>query len=159
LGKHKDSFEKAFGKIVLMKKNRPSFQIVLKYVLLQTPSLIFLILALIVLRQWFDFSAYLVVGFVGLWALKDAILFPFLWRYYDTDQFPDRFAMVNRTGLTISRLEPDGYVQVGCERWCARIAETGKPIEKGKCIRVKNIEGLKLTVEPSTECNRISYES
>jgi membrane protein implicated in regulation of membrane protease activity len=158
LGKHKDSSEKAFGKIVLMKKNRPSFQIVLKYVLLQTPSLIFLILALIVLRQWFDISAYLVVGFVGLWAAKDAILFPFLWRYYDTDQFPDRFAMVNRTGLAISRLEPDGYVQVGGERWWARTAETGKPIEKGKCIRVKNIEGLKLTVEPSTECNRISYE-
>jgi membrane protein implicated in regulation of membrane protease activity len=156
LGKHKDLLEKAFGKIVIMKKNRPSFQIVLKYVLLQTPSLIFLILALIVLRQWFDISAYLVVGFVGLWALKDAILFPFLWRYYDTDQFPDRFAMVNRTGLAISRLEPDGYVQVGGERWWARTAETGKPIEKGKCIRVKNIEGLKLTVEPLTEYNRIS---
>jgi hypothetical protein len=67
-----------------MKKNRPSFQIVLKYVLLQTPSLIFLILVLIVLRQWFNISAYLVVGFVGLWAAKDAILFPFLWLFLNS---------------------------------------------------------------------------
>jgi hypothetical protein len=49
-GKHKDLLEKASGKIELLKKIRPSFHIVLKYVLLQIPSLIFLILALIVLR-------------------------------------------------------------------------------------------------------------
>jgi membrane-bound ClpP family serine protease len=155
-GKHKDSSKKALGKLESVKQTKPSFKIVLKYALLQIPSLIFLILVLIVLRQWFDIPVYLALGFIALWVAKDIILFPFLWRYYDADQLPDRFTMVNSTGLAISRLEPEGYVQIRGERWLARTAETEKPIERGKGIRVKNIRGLKLMVEPLTEDNEIS---
>ena len=155
-GKHKDSSKEALGKILSMKQDRPSFKIVLKYAMLQIPSLIFLILVIIILRQWFDIQTYLAVGFIGLWVAKDIILFPFLWKYYDADQLSDRFAMVNSTGLAISRLEPEGYVQIRGERWLARTAETEKPIERGKYIRVKNIEGLKLIVEPLREGNGIS---
>jgi membrane-bound ClpP family serine protease len=54
---------------------------------------------------------------------KDIFLFPFLWRFHDPNQYPDRFRMVGRKGFTLTHLNPDGYVQVQEERWQAGIYE------------------------------------
>ena len=91
------------------------------------------------------------VGLLGFWVGKDILLFPFLWRFYDPNQFPDRFRMVGRKGFALTRLDPDGYVQVQGERWQASIYEDHASIEKEEAICVEAINGLKLTVRPCTE--------
>jgi membrane-bound ClpP family serine protease len=82
---------------------------------------------------------------------KDIFLFPFLWRFHDPNQYPDRFRMIGRKGLTLTRLNPDGYVQVQGERWQAGIYEGQASIEQGEAIRIEAVNGLKLTVRPCTE--------
>jgi membrane-bound ClpP family serine protease len=82
---------------------------------------------------------------------KDIFLFPFLWRFHDPNQYPDRFRMNGRKGFALTRLNPDGYVQVQGERWQAGIYEEQASIEQGEAICIKAINGLKLTVRSCTE--------
>jgi membrane-bound ClpP family serine protease len=91
--------------------------------------------------------AYLVWGLVIFWIAKDLFLFPFLWRFYDPDQYSDRFGMVGRKGIALSRLSPDGHVRVHGERWQAAVADGQVPIERGEPIRVVAVDSLKLTVK------------
>lgn len=87
----------------------------------------------------------------GFWVAKDIFMFPFLWRFYDPNQYPDRFQMIGRRGFALTRLNPDGYVQVRGERWRAGTYEKQVSIEPGQEIRIEAIDGLKLTVRPCGE--------
>jgi membrane-bound ClpP family serine protease len=133
------------------KTDKPPLQVVIKYFFLQLPGQATFILILVLTRQWLEAPAYLMWGVLGFWVIKDIFLFPFLWRLYDPNQYPDRFRMVGRKGLTLTHLNPDGYVQVQGERWQAGIYEEQACVEKGKVICVEAINGLKLTVRPCTE--------
>ncbi|MEJ2285347.1 MAG: NfeD family protein [Desulfobacterales bacterium] len=133
------------------KPARPSVRIVIKYFLLQLPGQIAFILILLLVRRWLEAPAYLLWGLLGFWVSKDIFLFPFLWRFYDPNQYPDRFRMVGRKGFTLTRLNPDGYVQVQGERWQAGINEEHASIEKDESICVEAINGLKLTVRSCSE--------
>lgn len=126
----------------------PPLGIVLKYVLLQVPSLIALAAILWWARQWFKVPDYLVWMTLLIWLAKDVVLFPFLWRYYDSKQIPDRFEMVGRRGTALSDLNPEGYVQINGERWKAVNSEPDISVTSGDEVRVKAVNGLKLTVEP-----------
>ncbi|MGD8444042.1 MAG: NfeD family protein [Desulfobacterales bacterium] len=106
---------------------------------------------LVLIRQWLEVPAYLTWGLLCFWVGKDIFLFPFLWRFHDPNQYPDRFRMIGRKGFTLTRLNPDGYVQVQGERWQAGIYEGQASIEQGEAIRIEAVNGLKLTVRPCTE--------
>jgi membrane protein implicated in regulation of membrane protease activity len=133
------------------KVTRPSIRITAKYFVLQLPGQISFILILALFRQWVELPDYLTWGLLGFWVGKDIILFPFLWRFYDPNQYPDRFRMVGRKGVALTPLNSDGHVQVKGERWQARTAGDRIAIERGDTIRVEAIHGLKLTVRPWTE--------
>jgi len=133
------------------KPDRPPLRVVLKYSLLQLPGQIAFILILVLARQWLEAPAYLMWGLLGFWVGKDIFLFLFLWRFYDPNQYPDRFRMVGRKGFALTRLHPDGYVEVQGERWQAGIYEEQASIEQGEAICIEAINGLKLTVRPCTE--------
>ena len=133
------------------KPARPPVRIVIKYFLLQLPGQVAFILILLLARQWLETPAYLIWGLLGFWVGKDIVLFPFLWRFYDPNQYPDRFQMVGRKGFALTHLNPDGYVQVQGERWQAGIYEKHASIEKGEAICVEAINGLELTVRSCTE--------
>ena len=75
------------------KPARPPVGIVIKYFLLQLPGQVAFILILLLARQWLETPAYLLWGLLGFWMDKDIFLFPFLWRFYDPNQYPDRFQM------------------------------------------------------------------
>ena len=122
-----------------------------KYFLLQLPGQVAFILILLLARQWLETPAYLIWGLLGFWVGKDIFLFPFLWRFHDPNQYPDRFWMDGRNGFTLTRLNPDGYVQVQGERWQAGIYEGQSFIEQSEAIRIEAVNGLKLTVRPCTE--------
>ena len=130
--------------------DRPPIRIVLKYVLLQLPGQVLFLLFLLLVRRWVEAPPYLVWALFGIWVGKDIVLFPFLWRFYDPHHYPDRFSMAGRTGVALTRLNPNGYAQVKGERWQAVIQEELAPIEKGETICVEDISGLELTVKSCT---------
>jgi membrane-bound ClpP family serine protease len=117
----------------------------------EMPGQVALILILVLIRRWLEVPAYLMGGLLGFWVGKDIFLFPFLWRFYDPNQHHDRFRMVGRKGIALTRLNPDGYVQVQGERWQAGICKDQTSIEQGEAIYIEAINGLKLTVRPFTE--------
>ena len=133
------------------KPTRPPVRIVIKYILLQLPGQAAFILILLLVRQWLEAPAYLMWGLLGFWVGKDIFLFPFLWRFYDPNQYPDRFRMVGRKGFALTSLNPDGYVLVQGERWQAGIYGENAFIKKGEAICVEAIEGLELAVRPCPE--------
>lgn len=131
--------------------NTLSLRIIIKYILLQLPGLALFALILLFLQHWVKVPSFLAWGLLVLWVGKDIFLFPFLWRFYDPDQYSDRFRMVGRKGFAMTRLNPDGYVRVQGERWQACIAEGRAPVEQGEAICVAAAAGLKLTVRACAE--------
>ena len=132
----------------------PGVPQIARYVLLQLPGQVSFALILVLFRHWLEIPTYLMWGLLGLWVGKDILLFPFLWRYYDPNQFPDRFGMVGLKGIALNRLNPDGIVQVRGERWQAELADGPPPVKKGETICVDAIYGLKLKVRSCAEDSR-----
>ncbi len=126
--------------------SRPPLRVIIRYFLLQLPGQAAFVLSLLLLRHYVEIPACLAWILIVLWVGKDFFLFPFLWRFYDPDLYPDRFKMVGRIGVALTRLEPDGYVQVRGERWQAAAAEGQAPIAQGEKICVEAIDGLTLSV-------------
>jgi membrane protein implicated in regulation of membrane protease activity len=128
------------------KPDRPPLRIIVKYFLLQLPGMVTFALLLFLFHRWTEVPAYLLWVLLGIWVAKDILLFPFLWRFYDPDNYPDRFRMTGRRGIALTRLDPDGYVRVRGERWHAAVAEGEAVVEKGDAICVEAVNGLRLTV-------------
>jgi len=122
-----------------------SARVVVRYAVLQVPAVVILVLVLTLVRRWVDLPAWFVWGLVALWVAKDVILFPFVWRAYDSD---DTNSMVGTRGIAEERLAPSGYVRVRGELWQAEVMGDGPPIDRGQRVRVRGICGLKLLVQP-----------
>ena len=117
-----------------------------RYILLNIPAMVLIILAIILVQKWITMPIWLSLTIIFIWLIKDVILFPFVWRAYDWDR-PAKFrSMIGKQGITRGRLAPAGYVRVQGELWKAESAEAGQPIESGKLVRVVKMEGLKLFV-------------
>ncbi len=121
-------------------------RIYLRYILLNIPAMVLIIMALILAQHWITIPIWLSLTIIFIWLIKDVILFPFVWRAYDWDR-PGRFrSMIGKQGITRERLAPAGYVLVQGELWKAEITEADQPIESGKFVQVVKMEGLKLFV-------------
>ena len=119
----------------------------MRYVLLQLPGVVLPSLLLMVAWQWFDFSFWVVISGIFVFVAKDVVLFPFVWRAYDTRSPDGVEAMAGDRGVAEERLNPEGYVRVRGELWLARTAGSNTIIEKGMRIRVVGGSGLILLVE------------
>jgi len=131
-----------------MGKRRWSRRVVIKYTLLQLPALVFLVLILHLVRLWVYMPAWLIWGMIVLWVVKDVMLFPFVWRSYDQELPSDANSMVGLRGIVKDRLAPSGYVEVHGELWRAEVVEGAPFVESGRGVRVKQIRGLTLIVQP-----------
>jgi membrane protein implicated in regulation of membrane protease activity len=134
-----------------MKKPDWPVQVVMRYALFQIPGLVLLILILILVRRWVDFPPWFFWGPVFIWIVKDAVLFPFVWRAYDWSRSKDVHSLVGTEGIVEERLAPSGYIRVHSELWQAEIIREGPPIEKGEVVRIQGIRGLTLLVQPCDE--------
>ena len=122
-------------------------QVVMRYALFQIPALVLLILILILVRRWVDFPLWFFWGSVFIWIVKDAVLFPFVWRAYDWSRSKDVHLLVGTEGIVEERLAPSGYIRVHGELWQAEMIREGPPIEKGKGVRIQGIRGFVLLVQ------------
>ncbi|MCB0162930.1 MAG: NfeD family protein [Anaerolineae bacterium] len=134
---------------LFLKKQDWSARLVFRYALLQIPGLALLVLILIVIQQWVELPAWFTWGLVIIWVVKEAALFPLLWRAYDWDHAGDANSMVGLRGVVQKRLSPTGSVRVRGELWQARVMGDGPPIYEGEVIQVREIRGLTLFVEPN----------
>ncbi len=72
-------------------------------------------------------------------------MFPFLWRAYDWDQ---QNPMIGTRGIALEHIAPSGYVHVHGELWLAEAMKGYPPIVRGDAVRVREINGLTLFVQP-----------
>lgn len=119
----------------------------IRYVLLQLPSLSVLILILMVAQSYIDLAKYAFWYIVGLWILKDILLYPVVGRYYDPNFRKDRFSMIGLAGVAQEPLKPTGYVRVRGELWKARILDQHTHINNGESIIIRGMDGLTLLVD------------
>ena len=132
-----------------MNKKKWSSRILIRYWLLQLPALALLVLILIFAQRWVDLPAWIFWGALAIWVVKDAVLYPFVWRAYDWDRSDDSNAMVGARGTAKEPLTPSGYVQVRGELWKAELADGCQPVEEGDLVQVQKIRGLTLIVRPA----------
>jgi membrane-bound ClpP family serine protease len=119
-----------------------------RYALFQIPDLCLLFLVLIVVRRWLDLPNWFTFGLILFWLTKDIVVFPFVWRAYD---HPRVRSMIGVKGFAEERLAPSGHVRVHGELWQAEVIGKTMRVEKGEAVRVREIDGLRLLVEPEAE--------
>ena len=129
-----------------MNKIAWSSRIVVRYVLLQMPALVLLILMLALVQRWVSLPAWFIWGLIALWIAKDVILFPFTWRAYDRSYKGSANSMIGFRGIAENRLAPSGYVHIHGELWQAEVVKNSLPIEKGESVRIYGNRGLTLLV-------------
>ncbi len=130
--------------INLRKIPRPIY---LRYTILNIPGLTAIILILIIIQHWVVLPVWLFWSIIGIWIVKDAVLFPFVWQAYDWERPGRSRSMIGERGIARERLAPSGYVQVHGELWRAEKMGEGQPIEAGQSVQIVKMEGLTLFVE------------
>jgi membrane protein implicated in regulation of membrane protease activity len=122
--------------------------IYLRYILLNIPELAAVILILTIIQHWVVLPRWLFWSIIGFWIVKDALLFPFVWRAYDWERSGRSRSMIGERGIAKERLSPAGYVQVRGELWRAVKIDDGRVIEIGQSVKIVKMDGLTLFVEP-----------
>jgi membrane-bound ClpP family serine protease len=115
--------------------------------MLNIPGLVAVILILIIIQYWVVLPVWLFWSIIGFWMVKDALLFPFVWRAYDWDRPGLSRSMIGQNAIAKERLAPSGYVQVHGELWRAKKIGGGPPIEAGQPVRIVKMKGLTLFVK------------
>jgi len=126
-----------------------STRAVLRYTSFQLPGWLLLILMLLLVDRWVDLSTWTMAAITFLWIGKDLVMFPFVWRAYDPN--PSKIAayrMIGERAVAKERLSPAGYVQVYGELWQAELMSGTTAVEKGQSVRVLEVKGLTLFVQP-----------
>jgi len=131
-----------------MERKGWSARVVLRYALLQVPFTALVLVILIWVRKWLDLPIWFICGLVAFLVIKDIVLFPFVWRAYDSDSPGLQNTLEGARGIAINDLHPSGYVEIGAERWQAEVIEGSPPIRRGQRVRVHGIRGLTLLVQP-----------
>jgi membrane protein implicated in regulation of membrane protease activity len=125
-----------------------SARILFRYLLLQFPGWLLVILILLSIDLWIDLPTWVMFFGVFLWIAKDALMFPFVWRAYDPTPQGIAFRMIGERAFVKENLSPSGYVQVHGELWQAELLPDEPAVEKGRKVRIRDVRGLTLIVQP-----------
>jgi membrane-bound ClpP family serine protease len=126
-------------------------RVFLRYLAFEAPSWVLLAAVLGVLMPVWDLSLGLAALVLGLWILKDLALFPILRIAYEpAGGSGGAENLIGAVGIVSADLDPEGWIQIGPERWRARVAREQAPLPAGASVRVTAVEGLLLRVEPES---------
>jgi len=125
---------------------RPTSQVLLRYALFQLPGTALLVGALVLAGLWVEIPLWLSALIVGLWVVKEIVLFPLVWRAYDVRCSGGAHTMLGVRGKAEERLDPRGYVRLRGELWQAELAEGAAPVEAGAEVVVLEVKGLVVIV-------------
>jgi membrane protein implicated in regulation of membrane protease activity len=119
-----------------------------RYMVLQIPGAVVAAFVLHQLVRWEQMEPRFAWVLLGLWVLKDLLMFPVTRIAYESGGSKQGAAgMVGALGVTQDRLEPGvpGYVRVGPELWRAEL-QGDAPVPKGDTVRVSEVRDLTLHV-------------
>ncbi len=119
-----------------------------RYTLFQIPGLILLGLGVAAAVRWWDLSVFTAYGVVAVWIAKDVIMYPILRIAYEAGGSSGVDAIHGALGVVTQSLVPSGYVRLGSERWKAELVCGSETVSVGSAIRVVELRGLTLIVEP-----------
>lgn len=121
-------------------------RIIVRYILLQLPTLVLLVLILALVRRWVVLPVWLVCSLLALFVLKDLALFRFVQRTKG-NSLAGIDSMIGRKGTAAEPLDPTGYIRVRGELWQAKVTRSELSIDMGERVRVRGVQGLRLLVE------------
>jgi membrane protein implicated in regulation of membrane protease activity len=119
-----------------------------RYTLFQIPDLILLSLGLAAAVRWWGLPVLAAYGLVAFWIAKDVIMYPILRVAYESGGSSGVDGIHGALGVVTQPLVPSGYVRLGSELWKAELAPGGETVPVGSAIRVVEVRGLTLVVEP-----------
>jgi membrane protein implicated in regulation of membrane protease activity len=122
----------------------------LRYTLFQIPDLILLSLGLAAAVRWWNLPVLAAYALVGLWIAKDIVMFPIVRIAYESHSSSGVEGIRGALGVVTQALGPVGYVRLGSERWRAELLDRDGSASEGSAVRVVEVRGLTLVVEPVT---------
>ena len=85
------------------------------------------------------------------WIIKDIVLFPFVWKSYDTRDKDKYAVLTGKTGTVIELPNPIGTVLINGEIWRGRLADPGALVKKGEKVAVTGQENRLLIIDKILE--------
>ena len=125
-----------------------------KYWALQLPGTTLLVIILHLLQDRLGLATWLLWGIVGFWVVKDLVLYPIVWRSYDSGYPATLHSLDGARGVATEPLDPSGYVRVRGELWRAELAHGARPIKKGERVRVQTMREFTLLVMPEDQTDQ-----
>jgi membrane protein implicated in regulation of membrane protease activity len=126
----------------------PDRRVALRYAAFQVPELLFVLGLALAAWEWLGAPGWLAWGAPLAWAVKDALLFPFVWRSYEPDDVATA-GVVGQLALAEETLDPGGWARLGPELWRVELAHGAAAVPRGAKLRVVGVHGLVLRVEPA----------
>ncbi len=123
---------------------------IVRYTLFQIPALILLSLGLAAAVRWWGLPVLVAYALVAVWIAKDALMYPVLRIAYEAGSSSGLDGIHGALGVVTQPLAPSGYVRLGSERWKAELVCGSGVVPVGSSIRVVELRGLTLIVEPLT---------
>ncbi len=128
-----------------------------KYLIIQLAQLAVIVGVLLIVQSFAHVPAWVFVVVLGVWILKDIVLYPWVWRAYAYPDSDPLSGLVGMEATVTQTLDPEGFARVNGELWKARLvpAKDGRaagecpPLQRGGRARVVEVRGTTLLVEPS----------
>lgn len=125
----------------------PGRRVLLRYAALQLPGQLFVLGVALSAWEWLGAPGWLAWGAPLAWAMKDWLLFPFVWRAYEPDDVATH-GVVGQIAVSEETLDPGGWVRLGPELWRVELVNGVRAVQRGAKVRVLGVSGLLLRVEP-----------
>jgi len=125
----------------------PGRRVTLRYAALQLPGQLFVLGLAFSAWEWLGAPAWLAWGAPLAWAVKDVLLFPFVWRAYEPDDVATH-GVVGQIAVSEETLDPGGWVRLGPELWRVELVNGARAVPRGAKVLVRGVTGLLLQVEP-----------
>jgi len=125
----------------------PGWRVARRYAAYQLPGQLFVLGLALAAWEWFGAPDWLAWAAPLAWVVKDAMLFPFVWRSYEPDDAVTS-DLLGQIAVSDEALDPAGWVRLGPELWRALVVPGGGLVLRGAKVRVVGVEGLVLHVEP-----------
>jgi len=130
------------------RRERPDRRVLLRYAALQVPGQLFVLTLSLSAWEWLGLPGWAAWAAPLGWAVKDALLFPFVWRAYEPDDHGAAAGLVGQIVVSDETLDPGGWARLGAELWRVELVDGVRSVPRGSKLRVVGVEGLVLRVEP-----------
>ena len=122
----------------------------LRYLLIELPGALAVLVGLLVARRWIEIPTATVFALAAAWVAKDLALYPLLRHAYEVDPRNEMEKLAGDEVVVRRPLAPGGYVAMKGELWRAEAAEGERlPVPAGARVRVESHRGLTLVVRRS----------